>query len=77
MGGNAKINTMKKQTTLVVLHRADAPPCLGKERLLCRGCSGWEVMRAAVSPGGPWEGALIHCSCTGLVAKGPDKAPQR
>lgn len=67
---------MKNQTTLKILRRAALPPCLGKERLLCRGCSGWESMRAAVCPGGPWEGAVIHCSCTGLVAQGPGKAPK-
>ena len=65
---------MKNQPTLSIVKKAAAPPCLGRERLLCRGCPGWEAMRAALAPGGPWEGALIHCSCTGLVARGPRKA---
>jgi hypothetical protein len=76
MSDRAKISPMKTQPTLNVLRRGPAPPCLGKERLVCRGCPGWEAMRAAVAPGGPWEGAVIHCSCTGLVAKGPERTPQ-
>lgn len=76
MANDAKISSMKNQPVLTVLRRAAAPPCLGKDRLLCRGCPGWEAMRAAVCPGGPWEGAVIHCSCTGLVAQGPERTPK-
>lgn len=68
------METKSALPTLTILRKSPPPPCMGRERVLCRGCPGWEAMRAAVSPGGPWEGEIIHCPCTGLVARGPGRA---
>lgn len=55
---------------LEIVRRGGTPPCLRVGGRLCRGCSGWRAMVRAVQPGGPWEGLLIHCPCTGLTARG-------
>lgn len=51
------------------------PPCITKTGFICRGCSGWAAMALAAKPGGPWEGALIHCTVTGLTARSPEHGP--
>lgn len=54
---------------LETLRPGEPPPCLGPRGLLCRGCPGWRAMRRALAPGGPWQGAVIHCSATGLTVR--------
>ena len=56
--------------SLEVVRPGGRPPCLKAGGTICRGCPGWDDMRQALGPHGAWRGALIHCPCTGLTARG-------
>lgn len=60
---------MEKPSSLEVLRQGPPPPCLKVGGFICRGCPGWLAMRQALGPKGPWRGALIHCSVSGLTAR--------
>ncbi|MCF8031992.1 MAG: hypothetical protein K9K66_11395 [Desulfarculaceae bacterium] len=60
---------MENNRSLQIVQKGASPPCLGPRGVFCRGCPGWPAMRRAASPGGPWEGSLIHCPCTGLSVR--------
>ncbi|MCB2225395.1 MAG: hypothetical protein KQH53_01865 [Desulfarculaceae bacterium] len=60
---------MEKNDSLQIVRKGATPPCMGPRGMFCRGCPGWLAMRRAVAPGGPWEGSLIHCTCTGLTVQ--------
>jgi hypothetical protein len=57
---------------LEILHKGQSPPCMRPSGQFCRGCPGWRAMALAASPGGAWEGSVIHCPCTGLTARGAE-----
>ena len=57
---------------LEILRKGQPPPCMRPSGQFCRGCPGWQIMARATSPGGAWEGAVIHCPCTGLTARGTE-----
>jgi len=67
---------MSKNSGLKILRKGSPPPCLGPWGVFCRGCPGWQAMRQAIAPGGPWQGSVIHCPCTGLTARGEPEHDQ-
>ncbi len=61
---------MSEQTpALSIIRQGVTPTCLKPAGIICRGCPGWRAMRAALAPGGAWQGAVIHCPVTGLTAR--------
>jgi len=60
---------MDNHRQLKILRKGGPPPCMGPRGVFCRGCPGWPAMRRAAAPGGPWQGWVIHCPCTGLTAR--------